>query len=213
VDEFCSVAGDVLTGLHGDIDWATLIDSEAALQRCLTESEFDRALEAVADFTDLRSPTRVGHSRGVADLAAAAGQLCGLPHNKMVVLRRAALVHDIGLHGVPATILDKPGPLNATESERLRLHAYYSERALSRPAALARIGAIASLANERLDGSGYHRSLSGAGIPVAARILAAADSFHAMTEPRPYRPALSAKQASDQFAQRGTSGPLGRRCL
>ena len=50
------------------------------------------------------------------------------------------LLHDVGLHGVPATILDKPGPLSATESERMRMHAYYTDRMLSRPPALAAIG-------------------------------------------------------------------------
>jgi DNA-binding CsgD family transcriptional regulator len=106
-------------------------------------------------------------------------------------------VHDLGMHGLPATILDKPGPLTATESERMRMHAYYTERMLARPPALARIGAVASLANERLDGSGYHRGLSGAAISAAGRTLAAADAFQAMSEPRPYRPALSAKAATD----------------
>ena len=69
-------------------------------------------------------------------------------------------MHDLGLHGIPATILDKPGPLTAAERERLRMHPYYTERMLARPAALARIGAIASLTHERGDGSGYHRGLT-----------------------------------------------------
>ncbi|MGH9180087.1 MAG: HD-GYP domain-containing protein, partial [Acidimicrobiales bacterium] len=72
-------------------------------------------------------------------------------------MRRAALLHDIGLHGVPATILDKPGPLSTSEPERLRMHSYYTERMLSRPGGLARLGAVASLTHERCDGSGYHR--------------------------------------------------------
>ncbi|WP_209306270.1 HD domain-containing phosphohydrolase [Blastococcus sp. CT_GayMR19] len=77
----------------------------------------------------------------------------------------------------------------------MRVQAYYTGRVLARPAALARIGAVAALTHERLDGSGYHRGLSGAAIPAGARILAAADAYRAMTEPRPHRPALSAKQA------------------
>jgi HD-GYP domain-containing protein (c-di-GMP phosphodiesterase class II) len=78
------------------------------------------------------------------------------------------------MHGVPASILAKPGPLTGTETERMRLHSYWTERALARPPALARLGAIASLGNERLDGTGYHRGLSGPAIPVSGRILAAA---------------------------------------
>ena len=145
----------------------------------------------MADFTDLRSPSRAGHSRAVAGLSARAAELSGLPPGDVTTLRRAALVHDLGMNGLPATILDKPGPLTPSESERMRMHAYYTDRMLARPPALGRIGAIAALANERLDGSGYHRGLSGASIPATGRILAAADAFQAMREPRPYRQALS----------------------
>jgi HD-GYP domain-containing protein (c-di-GMP phosphodiesterase class II) len=197
VDAFCRAAGEVLADLESVTDWNALIDGEPYLQQRLTGEELDAALEAIADFTDLRSPSRAGHSRAVAGLAARAAALCGLPGNEVTTLRRAGLVHDLGMHGLPATILDKPGPLTATESERMRMHAYYTERMLARPPALARIGAVASLANERLDDSGYHRGLSGAAISAAGRILAAADAFQAMSEPRPYRPALSAKAATD----------------
>jgi HD-GYP domain-containing protein (c-di-GMP phosphodiesterase class II) len=208
VDLFCGTAREVLTDLDAVAELGALIDAEPGLRQHLSERELDSALEAVADFTDLRSRPRAGHSRAVADLAAAAARLCGLPEPEIVTLRRAALVHDIGMHGVPASILDKPGPLSSAEMERMRLHSYWTARVLARPPALTRIGAIASLANERLDGSGYHRGLSGSAIPVAGRILAAADACRAMTEPRPYRPALSAKQAADELREEVRSGRL-----
>jgi HD-GYP domain-containing protein (c-di-GMP phosphodiesterase class II) len=144
----------------------------------------------------------------VARLAASAAGLCGLPDREIVTVRRAALVHDLGLHGVPASILDKPGPLSGTETERLRLYSYWTERALARPEALARIGAIASLASERLDGSGYHRGLAGAAIPATGRILAAADACQAMSEPRPHRPALTLKQAAAELRAEVRAGRL-----
>jgi HD-GYP domain-containing protein (c-di-GMP phosphodiesterase class II) len=197
VDAFCRAASEVLAGLEAVTDWNALIEREPGLQQRLTGGELDAALEAIADFTDLRSPSRAGHSRAVAGLSARAAELCGLPENEVTTLRRAALVHDLGLHGVPATIMEKPGPLAAAESERIRMHAYYTERMLARPPALARIGGVAALANERLDGSGYHRGLAGAAISAAGRILAAADAFQAMNEPRPHRPALSARAATE----------------
>src|SRR5712691_6013681 len=146
-------------------------------------------------FTDLRSPSRAGHSRGVADLAARAAAHAGRPDAEIVAVRRAALLHDIGLHGIPASILDKPGPLSKSESERMRMHAYYTERMLARPPVLARLGAIASLAHERCDGSGYHRGLAGPAIPASGRLLASACAYRAMTEPRSHRAAMTAKQA------------------
>src|SRR5919204_2898397 len=79
---------------------------------------------------------------------------------------------------------------------------------LARPPALARIGAVAALANERLDGSGYHRGLTGAAIPAAGRILAAADAFRAMPQPRRYRPPLTPKAATDALRREVRSGRL-----
>src|SRR6266851_2276484 len=108
----------------------------------------------------------------------------------------------------PPSILDKPGPLTSAEMERMRLRSYWTERVLARPPALARIGAIASLASERLDGSGYHRGLSGAAIPASGRILAAADACRAITEPRPHRPALSLKAAASELRKEVRSGRL-----
>jgi HD-GYP domain-containing protein (c-di-GMP phosphodiesterase class II) len=208
VDAFCAVAPGVLGDPSTETDWDALIQEEPALQRRLTEQELDAALEAVADFTDLRSAPRAGHSRGVADLAARAAADVGLSPADVVAVRRAALLHDIGLHGVPATILDKAGPLSASESERMRMHAYYTERMLARPAALARLGAIASMTHERCDGSGYHRGLAGPTIPATARVLAAACAYRAMTEPRPHRPAMTPKQATAELRADVRAGRL-----
>ncbi len=132
----------------------------------------------------------------------------GLPDEAVTELRRAALVHDIGRVGVPNTIWDKPGPLTDTERERVRLHSYYTERMLARPASLARLGAIAACHHERLDGSGYHRALPGSALSPAARVLAAADAYQAMTEPRPYRPALEPRQAAAELRADVRAGRL-----
>jgi HD-GYP domain-containing protein (c-di-GMP phosphodiesterase class II) len=208
VDLFCQEARPVLADLDAMAELGALIEAEPGLREQLSERELDTALEAIADFTDLRSLPRAGHSRAVARIAGSAAGLCGLPDREIVTLRRAALVHDVGLHGVPASILDKPGPLTSAETERIRLASYWTARVLARPPALARIGAIASLANERLDGSGYHRGLSGAAIPVAGRILAAADAWQAMNEPRAHRPALSPRQAVGELRKEVRSGRL-----
>ena len=208
VDAFCPIAADVLGDPSTESDWHALIAEEPGLQRRLTEDELDAALEAVADFTDLRSPSRAGHSRGVADLGARAAADSGLPETDIANVRRAALLHDIGMHGIPATILEKPGPLSAAQSERMRMHTYYTERMLARPPALARLGAIASLSHERCDGSGYHRGLSGPAIPLTARLLAAACSYRAMTEARAYRPAMTAKDATAELRAEVRAGRL-----
>jgi HD-GYP domain-containing protein (c-di-GMP phosphodiesterase class II) len=208
VDEFCRHAHDLLSTTDDETDWMALIDAEPGLRTRLSEPEIDNALEAVADFTDLRSPFFAGHSRGVADLAAAAAGEFGLPDADVTLTRRAGLLHDIGGHGIPATIWDKPGPLTTAERERIRLHPYYTERMLARPAMLAELGTIAASHHERPDGSGYHRGLGAAAIPVPARLIAAADAYHAMTEPRAYRPAMPADEAAKELRGEVTSGRL-----
>lgn len=192
VDSFSVIADDVLSEAT---DPDELFTNDLLLRRPLSEGELDVALEVLGDFTDLRSPSRAGHSRGVAELAGHAARAIGLPAADIAAARRAGLLHDIGLHGVPVTILEKPGRLSATEWERVRLSSYYTERVLARPAALAKLGAIAALAHERMDGSGYHRGLSGSAIPMTGRILAAACMYRAMVEPRAHRPAETGKQA------------------
>ncbi|TNC24426.1 HD domain-containing protein [Amycolatopsis alkalitolerans] len=192
VDAFVAHAPEVLSGVGAEAE-----STDDPQLRCpLTEGRLDAALEALADFTDLRCASRAGHSRGVAELVGEAARAIGLPHGDVVATRRAGLLHDVGLHGVPVTILDRPGPLSATDWERVRLSSYYTERVLARPAALARPGAIAAVAHERMDGSGYHRGLSGAAVPMTGRLLAAACMYRAMVEPRAHRPALHGKQAA-----------------
>jgi DNA-binding CsgD family transcriptional regulator len=132
----------------------------------------------------------------VADLSAEAARRLRLPAGEVKAVYRAGLVHDVGLHGVPTAILDKPTPHTATEEERIRAASYFTERVLARPQALARLGAIAGLAHERMDGSGYHRGISGQAIPLSGRILATACAFHELLEPRASRPARTLKEAT-----------------
>jgi DNA-binding CsgD family transcriptional regulator len=168
----------------------------------------DACLSAVADFADLKSMWTIGHSRGVADLAAQAGAAAGLPAADVVVLRRAALVHDIGRVTVPFSVWAKPGPLTRGERERVRLHAYHSERVLGVADGLRSLARLAGSHGERCDGSGYHRGSTAVDLPLAARLLAAADCYRAMREPRAHRPALSAPAAASQLRDEAGQGRL-----
>jgi HD-GYP domain-containing protein (c-di-GMP phosphodiesterase class II) len=135
----------------------------------------------------------------VAELAYAAARAYGLSEADGRLVRSAALVHDLGRLGVSNAIWDKRGALTPSELERVRLHPYLTERMLASSQALAPLGAIAVQHHERMDGSGYPRGLSGGAITPAGRILAAADAYHAMTEPRPHRDALGANEAAAEL--------------
>ncbi len=192
-------ADRLLSGLDAVSTWDGVIDGEPALAVVLSGERFDAALEAIANFVDLKSPYMLGHARAVADLAAGAAQQLELPQEQSRDLRRAALVHDLGRLGVSNSIWDKRGPLGAGEWERVRLYPHLTERMLEQSPALAPLGAIAGQHRERLDGSGYPRGLAGSSIPQAARILAAADVYAAMREPRPHRAARPASEAADEL--------------
>jgi HD-GYP domain-containing protein (c-di-GMP phosphodiesterase class II) len=107
-------------------------------------------------------------------------------------LRRAGLIHDLGRLGVSNAIWDKPGPLSPAELERVRIHPYLTQRIFS-AGPLARLAELATAHHERVDGSGYPCGLAGGALAPAARVLAAADAYHAMAEPRPHRSGASAR--------------------
>jgi HD-GYP domain-containing protein (c-di-GMP phosphodiesterase class II)/DNA-binding CsgD family transcriptional regulator len=189
----------LLSGLDTVGMWDAVIEAEPALAVVLSGERFDAALVAIANFVDLKSPYFLGHARAVADLAAEAGARSGLAEAEVRLLRRAGLVHGLGRLGISNAIWDKPGPLGAGEWERVRLQPYLTERMLRQSEALAPVARIAVQRRERLDGSGYPRGLSGAGISRHARILGAADAYQAMREPRPHRPARSGDQAAAEL--------------
>jgi HD-GYP domain-containing protein (c-di-GMP phosphodiesterase class II) len=120
----------------------------------------------------------------------------------------AGLVHDLGRVGISAAVWGKEAPLSRSEWEQVRLHPYTTERVLDRAEALRDVARVAAGHHERLDGSGYHRGVSAGSIPRPARLLAAADAFHAMTEPRPHRPALTPEQAAGQLRREARDGRL-----
>jgi HD-GYP domain-containing protein (c-di-GMP phosphodiesterase class II) len=191
-----SDAAIIFDGLEAVGTWAMVIASEPALNVVLTEAEFDAALTAIADFVDLKSPYTLGHSRGVAELASAAGAIAGLPPDDIVTLRRSALVHHFGRLGVSNAIWDKPGPLGPGEWERVRMYPYLTERMLKQSTALGSLGRVAAQHRERMDGTGYPRGLAGHAISPLARLLGVADAYQAMREPRAYRPPRSSSDAA-----------------
>jgi HD-GYP domain-containing protein (c-di-GMP phosphodiesterase class II) len=208
VEMFCQQASLIFGDLDAAASWDLVIDAEPSLAAFVSGSELDDALAAIGEFAELKSPWLMGHARGVAGLATEAGQSYGLPQADASTLRRAAFVHDIGRLGVPNTIWDKPAGLTRSELERVRLHPYLTERMLSFSAGLAPLGTIAAQHHERLDGSGYPRGVSGDAITSAGRILAAADSYHALTEARPHRPPRSAADAAAELRAEVGSGRL-----
>jgi HD-GYP domain-containing protein (c-di-GMP phosphodiesterase class II) len=208
VDLFCEEAAELFDALGSVSTWDEVIAASPELVVVLSDEETDRALLAVANFTDLKSPFTLGHSAGVTELAAAGARTWGLPPSDVTDVRRAAMLHDLGRLGVSNAVWDKRGGLTAIELERVRLHPYLTERMLASSSALAPLGAIAVQHHERLDGSGYPRGLPADALGPAGRILAVADTYHAKTEPRPHRSALSPAEAAAHLRAEVRTGRL-----
>jgi HD-GYP domain-containing protein (c-di-GMP phosphodiesterase class II) len=208
VDAFCASAPAVLDGLDEASDWDAILAAEPVAARRVAGPLLDEVLEAMADLVDLKSPYLAGHSRGVANLAGEAGRVWGMADDEVTTLRRAGLIHDLGRLGVSNAVWDKPGPLRQVDIDRVRQHPYLTDRMVARVPALDGSREIAARHHERLDGSGYPRGLTAAALGPADRLLAAADVYHAMTEPRPHRPALEPDRAEHDLRAEATAGRL-----
>jgi HD-GYP domain-containing protein (c-di-GMP phosphodiesterase class II) len=207
-DEFDTHAEILLSELDSADTWDAVIGAEPSLAVVLTDDQFDAALLAIADFIDLKSPYSLGHARAVGDLVTDAATRLGLSAGEIRTLRRAGLAHSFGKLGVSNAILDKPTPLTAGERERIRMVPYLTERMLRQSPVLAPVGALAVQHGERLDGSGYPHGLSGAAISRPARVLAAADAYQSMREPRAHREAYSADDAAKRLRDEVLAGRL-----
>lgn len=187
--------------------WERVVAAEPR-PRLFAGEGLDEACQVIADYADLKSYGTLGHSRAVAEVAEAAGWRLGLPVQSMSDLRRAGWLHDMGRVGVSAAVWEKAGPLTSGEWEQVRLHCYHTERLLSRIPALSELARTAASDHERLDGSGYHRGVGAQQLSPVARVLAAADAWCAMTEPRAHRPARAPSDAARELREQADVGKL-----
>jgi HD-GYP domain-containing protein (c-di-GMP phosphodiesterase class II) len=194
--------------LDTDPTWKNVMALEPGPDHYLTAVQFDTACQAMADFVDIKTPFTIGHSSRVAALAAAAAKRFNLPESDISDIRRAGWLHDLGKTGVSAGIWMKTGSWTEKEWEQVRLHPYHTERILQRPFALAKLGEIAAMHHEQLDGSGYYRGLKAGSLTPAARILAAANTYQTKLEDRPHRPGLTPEAVERELQQKVRAGQL-----
>lgn len=140
------------------------------------------------------------HAQRLAQLANLLGRRLALSEDEQNVLYYAALFHDIGKAGIPATILHKPGPLNATEREIMHRHPVIGQQLLLQVGdPFARLAPIVVAHHEHWDGHGYPDGLAGETIPLLARILAVLDAYDAMTSQRCYGRPLTEREACHEL--------------
>jgi HD-GYP domain-containing protein (c-di-GMP phosphodiesterase class II)/DNA-binding CsgD family transcriptional regulator len=205
---FVVAADQLLAVLAGPDLLSAALEAEPGPRAQVPFGDLHRLALALAVVADLKGRYLIGHSTQVAALAAAGAAEAGLPDEQVALVRAAALVHDVGRVAVSSEVWDRPGPLGAGDQERVRLHCYWTDRVLQRCPGLQPLAVVASSHHERSDGSGYHRGVRAASLPMTARLIAAADVFSALTEPRPYREAMTTRQAAAVVADEVRAGRL-----
>jgi diguanylate cyclase (GGDEF)-like protein len=160
----------------------------------------DQARDVLLRTMQAKHPDLDEHSSEVAHLAVPVARQLGLTGEQLDEIARAAELHDVGKVGIPDAILNKPGPLDATEWQFMHQHTILGERILNAAPALRPVARLVRSSHERWDGTGYPDQLAGEDIPLGARIVAVCDAYEAMTADRPYRNALSEQEAREQLS-------------
>jgi HD-GYP domain-containing protein (c-di-GMP phosphodiesterase class II) len=211
VDAALADPGALLRASEVTDAWERVIEAEPRPVATISSAGLEAVARAFGEFADLKLGFLRGHSSRVAELAATAADGLGCSRAEVSHVRAAGFLHDLGRVAVPNGIWDRPGRLSAGEWERVRLHPYYTERFLERSAALAPLAVTCGSHHERLDGSGYHRGARAPQLSMAARLLAAADAYDAITHDRPHRRALRAEAARDELGGMVRAGRFAKR--
>ncbi len=162
------------------------------------------ALTALVEVLEQKTPHFRGHSQAVASLSERLAGEMGLSKADCRACRTAGFLHDIGMIAVPDQVLEKTGPLTPDESAQIQVHCQIGRDLLNPFGHLGRVPDFVFQHHERIDGSGYPSGLTGEKIPLEAQIVAAADSFRALVEPRPFRDPHSSSEAIEIL--RGAAG-------
>ncbi|HJV05083.1 MAG TPA: HD domain-containing phosphohydrolase [Actinomycetota bacterium] len=182
-------------------------DSQVGEVRRRLERSFEVSLRFLLDRLERELPGFAGHSSRVADLCRRIATQMGLPKDEVQTIVVAGLLGDLGLHLVaPSEALRRAGPLQPVEWESVHSHPVASANLIA-PLSGNLSSAILDH-HERIDGSGYPTGKSGDQISVAARIVAVADTYEALTHPRPHRPAMSPDDARDELRREARAGGL-----
>jgi response regulator RpfG family c-di-GMP phosphodiesterase len=156
---------------------------------------YKNTITALAAAIDAKDPYTCGHSQRVQEYTLLAGAFLSLSNEEMETLEYAGILHDVGKIAIDSRILDKPGPLTASEWEIMHGHPIVGANLLTEIPFLEKSSELVLCHHERFDGKGYPNGNKGENIPLGARLIAVADAFDTMTTDRAYRPAMSVDAA------------------
>ena len=158
-------------------------------------------VRGLVNAVEAKDPYTRGHSERVSRYASRLGEAAALTPRQLDNLEYAALLHDIGKIGIPISVLNKPARLTNEEYALIQQHPRIGAQIVSKVPYLESIVDVVLFHHEHYDGRGYGEGVSQEDIPVLARVMSVADACDAMTSERPYRPALTPQQASDEVSR------------
>ena len=181
--------------LWTDIDSENILDHVLAMDRSeakLTAGDdtLDSICVAFAQIVDAKSPFTYNHSNGVANASIAIAKKLGMSRERIIFVRHAALLHDLGKLGVSNAILEKPAKLDDEEWKAMKRHPVDTWLILKTVPEFAELSEVAASHHEKLNGAGYFRNLTAENLSTESRIIAVADIFDALSAKRPYRDSL-----------------------
>ncbi len=182
------------------------LGAELARERAKVEGLTVATLEALVCVVEARDSWFTGHSLRVAQLAASIAAELGRSDEEVESVRRAGLLHDIGMIVVPEGVMSKQTPLTPEEVDQIKRHVIVGSEILAPLPQLGPVGAFVRSHHERWDGEGYPDALAGEAIPWGARLIAAAEIYDACTTARPYRDQLTPEMAVEKM--RGLIGTM-----
>ena len=165
-------------------------------EQIISQNHLMEMVTSLAGAIDAKDPYTKGHSTSVSRYSEALARAINLPEDEVQRITLGALLHDVGKIGIPENVLKKPGKLDDAEWEIMKQHPVIgAEKVLAPNEALSDLIPIVKYHHEHMDGSGYPEGLKGNAIPLAARIVAVADTYHALISDRPYRKGMSVEKA------------------
>ncbi len=167
-------------------------------EEIISQNHLIEMVTSLAGAIDAKDPYTKGHSTSVSRYAEALARAINLPEEEVQKITLGGLLHDVGKIGIPENVLRKPGKLENDEWEIMKQHPVIgAEKVLAPNEALSHLIPIVKYHHEHIDGSGYPEHLKGDEIPLSARIVAVADTYHALISDRPYRKGMSVEKACE----------------
>ncbi len=191
---------EVMTKRHSQlgVNFEEELVNKFANEEISSQHHLEELATSLAGAIDAKDPYTKGHSTSVSKYSEALARALNMPEAEVQRIKLGALLHDVGKIGIPESVLKKPTHLSDEEWEIMKQHPTIgAEKVLMQNEALKDLMPMVKYHHEHIDGSGYPCKLKGEEIPLEARIVAVADTYHALISDRPYRKGLGVEKACE----------------